>query len=583
MVQFGKHIDIFVETDNIGTGLFVVPYTDIKAYASANASAAQDEASARLIFETQWKNNLKDATVDFQAAVSKVWRDIFQVIASLEESRGAMPGVAIELYAEHAGTEATQELLVRFKKIRNVACNNSEALRKLVKKFDKHSSGEHLSSDLIPLVYASNFFIGQATLEEAITYLRALLDGANDALNGGHESESSNHNLLVQSRTKELDWLQRMTSSMEQDELSCLVAHRGFHSVHDHSHRRPIENSLQAYETAWTNGVHLCECDIALTLDDKIILAHDEDFSRLALDRNSPVSNKKVGDLTFKELISLPLTGFSRPPLLIDVLRSAHAIGDFAQLVVEIKPGNEAAARALANMLLDHPELVPCVAMIMSFDAYTIHQLRREFFQHPDANAAGLGGPRSSISSRASLMRSSAKWANPRASIRRPMVVGSVKSPLDVLGDTTSSLSLGEGNHETTVSSPTDSDIDSSKENTAVHPKLMLLTVSDPPKKPCELQVGVQNLSPVDGWMKSDEGSLDGVYLQFQQGMLEPEGLAALRELSRNYSVGVWTYSGIDPDDYSTFRALVQEGNVTFVNTDLPGGFRKGVSPPTVN
>ena len=116
-------------------------------------------------------------------------------------------------------------------------------------------------------------------------------------------------------------------------------------------------------------------------------------------------------------------------------------------------------------------------------------------------------------------------------------------------------------------------------ENSIIYiPKLMLLTVSDEPKKPCEMRVGVHDLSPVDSWLRTnDGGSLDGVYLQFQKEMIQPDGAAALRELSKRHTVGVWAYSGKDPDDFETFHWLVNKCNVTFVNTDLPGHFRRGV------
>ena len=51
-----------------------------------------------------------------------------------------------------------------------------------------------------------------------------------------------------------------------------------------HDCLRPIENSLDAYESAWTAGVAYCECDVALTLDEYIVLAHDASLERLALD-----------------------------------------------------------------------------------------------------------------------------------------------------------------------------------------------------------------------------------------------------------------------------------------------------------
>jgi hypothetical protein len=115
----------------------------------------------------------------------------------------------------------------------------------------------------------------------------------------------------------------------------------------------------------------------------------------------------------------------------------------------------------------------------------------------------------------------------------------------------------------------------------------MLLTVAQKPQQPCELWVQVDDFSPIDGWLKSgptdyssspyDEGSLDGIYLQFQTEMLEPEGAAALLELSQRYFVGIWAFSGIDPDNFETFQSLIQSG-VSFVNTDLPNTFRPEIS-----
>jgi len=114
-------------------------------------------------------------------------------------------------------------------------------------------------------------------------------------------------------------------------------------------------------------------------------------------------------------------------------------------------------------------------------------------------------------------------------------------------------------------------------------PKLMLLTVADEPKKPCEMRVSVSDVSPIESWLKTSNNdphgssSLDGVYMQFEPSMITPRGMAALRELSQRYLVGVWGYSGKDPDDYNTFHCLVDQGNVTFVNTDLPSHFRKDI------
>ena len=158
-------------------------------------------------------------------------------------------------------------------------------------------------------------------------------------------------------------------------DFSLTVIQTGFHCVKDHSGKRPLENSLSSYESAWSAGIHLCECDVALTKDEKLVLAHDQNFSRLALD---PSKNKNVSELTMKEIIGLTFKSGTRPPLLLDVLRSAQTIAGSARLVVEIKAGNDEAGTALVRLFRRHPELIERCAVVMSFDAYLMHKLRTE-------------------------------------------------------------------------------------------------------------------------------------------------------------------------------------------------------------
>lgn len=108
-------------------------------------------------------------------------------------------------------------------------------------------------------------------------------------------------------------------------------------------------------------------------------------------------------------------------------------------------------------------------------------------------------------------------------------------------------------------------------------PKLMLLTVAEEPKIECELVVHVSDILQVEQWLGGGDGALDGAYLQFEKEMLTREGAASLRKLSdKGYSVGVWGYHGRDPDCWESFHHLVREGNISYVNSDLPKGFRKG-------
>jgi glycerophosphoryl diester phosphodiesterase len=651
MVQFGRHIDVFVAQDNSGTGLYVVPYNDVKVLcATCDDDSPQD-------FERKWRETLEHAARDFENVVSEFWSTVFGTIASHEEARGALPGVAISLYLSIAGKEATQELLVKLKHIHQAAYHNTEALRKLVKKFDKkHSivvSSPHnnhatkrmelLGPRLLPLVYSANFTIGQLTLEEGIALFQDVLlnNNSNNGMDelpsdgsvGSNESDRSYHESMIEDRAAEMEWLQHVAQSMDEDELSRLVAHRGFHSIRDYTNRRPIENSLAAYETAWTSGIHLCECDIALTKDEKLILGHDADFSRLALNKKNPISSKKIQDLTFKELMALPLTSQARPPLLIDVLQSAHHIGDNAQLIIEIKPGNEAAATALARLLARYPELIPCVAVIMSFDVYIMHKLRQELVvlsqtlctsseatnYHPLLNhhrtrsrsrslsfSSGLnildfpsnGQPAHSIVTSTgftplSTLRKHGSEANVSGIPRPPsstyiIANQEVESGIPRLSSKAHMSSSPSSGSENCIPRPSSknnfSPIAGSSLNTPAPPcipgmpKLMMLTVADPPKRPADLRVSIDNLSKVDSWAHCGNGEyLDGVYLQFQKEMLEPPGLTNLQVLSEKYTVGVWLMSGVDPDNYKTFCKLVHEAKVAFVNTDLPFNFRDGI------
>ena len=86
-----------------------------------------------------------------------------------------------------------------------------------------------------------------------------------------------------------------------------------------------------------------------------------------------------VSELTFRELIALPLKSGQRPPLLLDVLQSAHTIGNGSQLVVEIKPGSTLVAGALCELVSKYPYLSPAIGVVMSFDLFCIHEFTRTY------------------------------------------------------------------------------------------------------------------------------------------------------------------------------------------------------------
>lgn len=535
-------MQFYIECDESEGSHYIVPYNDLrdKVY---HQSSSNDIKS----FELAWRETLKLASEDFRESTISCWNNVFESISIIPNARGATLESALMLYTPTVGVTASQDLLCFLKGIHSAAELNSEGLRKLVKKFDKQGSpSSSMSSVLLPELYASNFFVGIQALGAAIDTLRGLLDDVDDDYedNGlDHEvdkfkeekkldasdfkrtnqlskakqnSESYDpEELIIGRRADEMHWLRDMIRQIPEKSIKHAVSHRGFHNPKGNSDQRPLENSLSAFEIAWTNGVHICECDVALTKDEKLVLAHDSDFSRLSLDPSSDSSNQKVSDLTFRELVALTLKNGVRAPLLLEVLRSANHIGPQAKLIIEIKPGNSEAAMALARLLERYPEYMAHVAVIMSFDLWAMHELR---------------------------------------------------------GALERTFAIGEQNRGSMSSSPAMHPVSVDRISLAL-PKLMLLTVAHPPIDHHELWVDVNDYAPIDGWLETDESRLDGVYVRYEPEMMEPDGTAELKALCDKYTVGIWGMYGEDPDDYETMRYLVNKCGISFFNTDLPRDF----------
>ncbi|KAL7517226.1 hypothetical protein ACHAWX_002161 [Stephanocyclus meneghinianus] len=489
--------------------------------------------------------SLKQASDDYSKRIKRFWKRIFDDVFSSsacsrsfeEEYRGIHSDKAIELYVSVMDEGRSRELFSFIKKLHSTAAMNCEALRKLVKKFDKGAIArgeEMLTSSFLHELYSSSFS-NYPCLEGYIDALRDSLvasegedaededsDNENYSIQEKVSSSYRNDTTAVKRRAEELTWLKTMLASIPPMDLSALVAHRGFHCPRDGTNRRPLENSLSAFEMAWCGGIKLCECDVALTKDEKLVLAHDEDFSRLALDPNAVCSKTKVQDLTMKEIISLTFKSGSRPPLLLDVLRSAQAIGGDSKLVIEIKPGNQEACTALVRLFRHHLDLIDRCEVIMSFDAFTMHRL---------------------------------------------------KSELEDMAISLTTERFGS------LSPPSKHSFDRRVDSPIKLPRVLLLTVAKEPQKHYELWVDILNPSPIHSWLKhGNKSSLDGVYLQYQPVMLEPAGIRGLRHLSKQYKVGIWGEFRKDPDDYFTAMQLINECGVSYVNTDLPRSFRANAS-----
>lgn len=672
MVKFGRHLQFFLDLEGRDDGTrsshnnnttpntnhYIVPYNVMRDAIESPAGAAPSTTSDYInkitpeSFEMTWKEALARANLDYSESINSCWKTIFDSISSYEqeeqeyeeEDEGKFPGRnnncikpvkvttrgmelmdAIKVYTQINDVVTSMDLLCFLKDTYNAAEINYQALRKIVKKFDKKyyssknvtdnviggTSSNFLSVFLLPELYSSILFAGRGTLNITICYLRQLIeemssstsnsekdsttsdelnksirpideikkmflkdddDGDGDitdnekedndnGVSGNGEIElNKNHvygyhaqnqfqmnsyseqkydedSQAVMKLNDEVQWLNNIAKDIPQSEMSHIVSHRGFHSPQDRSDCRPLENSLSAFETAWSAGIHLCECDVALTKDEKLVLAHDENFNRLALDKFSNSSTLKVSELTFKELIALTLKNGVRAPLLKDVLMSANAIGPHAKLIIEIKPGNREAAKALSRLLVKYPELIAHIAVIMSFDLWSMHSLCADLqMLFPDHYSEGKniasGIQHQYLST--SILGTSPKEENRRRS---------------------------------------NSLIDYDVHQKVSFPKLMVLTVADQPESSYELCTTLSDYSQIDGWLNAAHTSLDGVYVRYEPQMMSQEGKQALLKLAKRCTVGIWSMFGEDPDDYGTMKYLVNVCDVSFYNTDWPRTF----------
>jgi len=513
-----------------------------------NVKTADDGAKRRSAFTSAWQNALRSAVTQKRTRLNAVWKKIFERLFETDEygeSRGMRMLDAVRSFKERASPSELLELRATFVKTYEIARTNGEALRKLVKKHDKYCRGASLKMSVffMPELYASGL------LEEPDAAMVDLMETRDDPLSGADKQATkpvSLEHISLKKRANEIEWLQSAVASMEgDDDLLHLVAHRGFHDTGD-GDLRPLENSIDAYELAWTSGIKLCECDITLTRDRHIVLCHDRDLQRLAMLPGEARTMVNVSELTLRELIAVRLKSGTRPPLLKDILRSAIELGD-SQMVIEIKSGNSSTADALCDLIESNPGLLTAIAVIMSFDAHIMHIVKSRLISSYLFAKKEAIRKSSSLTNLAAL--SGADWGD--------TVVAAQRSP------------KRKGENDLTRARAFSSIIGRDR-----IPKLLLLTVSQKPDKPYLLELDIaKDVSRLHGWLTSDGVSLDGVYLQFQDYMLTREGIAALRRLSSVHTVGVWGYAGRDPDSIHTLRQLVREAGVSFVNSDLPRNF----------
>ena len=145
MVKYGRHLEFLRQ--RFARSVYLVDYKGIQRVVD------------RAAFSADWQEGLARATAAKEAGVAGLWARVFGGIAAVadDDQRGARPGVALETYHDAASAADAQRLLDDYAEVRMAAVAYWEALRKLVKKFDKNAPDDQaLSGELLPKLYASS-------------------------------------------------------------------------------------------------------------------------------------------------------------------------------------------------------------------------------------------------------------------------------------------------------------------------------------------------------------------------------------------------------------------------------------------
>mmetsp|Transcript_18187 Transcript_18187/g.32049 ORF Transcript_18187/g.32049 Transcript_18187/m.32049 type:complete len:378 (-) Transcript_18187:776-1909(-) len=333
MGRFASHLKLVSEQTH------PCPFTSLE-YAFVDyarlAALANECSSDGSAFREAWHEELARSTSKFDEHYETSTKIMFDAVfdGTEEEYRPCHPALVtsdpralVEIHMKNKGRDFVLNLFQAFKVLLQSASLNAEALHLALKKYDKRAAvaakevGQSapktgMMRELLPKLYASTTYhaTGARSLSGELQIVRELLEEDEAAAEDEQRVavEKTNNGVVVTVgklsesaealKEEEYKWFMDSVKGLGDKELASLVAHRGFHCEDDDSVARPIENSLSSFEYAWGAGIHLAECDVGATKDDKIIMAHDDDFARLAL-MSGKESTTVVKDLTLADIM----------------------------------------------------------------------------------------------------------------------------------------------------------------------------------------------------------------------------------------------------------------------------------------
>jgi len=340
-------------------------------------------------FLIRFNEEVTNVSKSYTAKLEEIYNDIFSLCKA-----GTI--TLVDALEEISSDKVKrQHVILKLRSLIAFSSENTNTFRKILEKtaIDNPS----MTRSKITLLMSQKFYTDTSMLKSHVSMLskdfqvKALNQNASDLLMKTIESKNNHQftgtgrkDVIIRSKSYgSVSDLKTLTSSLGHEILlmrtvvksiddkvkDCLVAHRGFHCTMDQQKFRPLENTLAAYEQAWSLGMKHAECDVVLTKDNRLMLCHDDTFKRLAMFPSRRMFvNTHPNHLEAKEVLTKCVTrSGAGVPFLTHVLDIAAAIGSDKKLVIEIKPGVNGTADRLIQILKTNISYLKNISVIMSF------------------------------------------------------------------------------------------------------------------------------------------------------------------------------------------------------------------------
>jgi len=340
-------------------------------------------------FLSRFNEEVITVSKSYTSKLEEVYHDIF---SSCKAGTITLVDALEEMSSDKA---KRQQVILKLRSLIAFSIEHTNTFKKILE--NTAIDNPSMTRSRIALLMSQMFYIDTSTLKSHVSILskdlqlKALKQNASDQLL--RTTASKNNHQFTDTDTKDsfigsksygsFSDLQTITSSLgheillmrtvvesiDDDLKDCLVAHRGFHCTMDQEKYRPLENTLGAYEQAWSLGMKHAECDVVLTKDNRLMLCHDDTFKRLAMFPSRMMFvNIHPNHLEAKEVLTKCFTrSGAGVPFLTHVLDVAAAIGSHKKLVIEIKPGVAGTTDRLMQIIKTNISYLENISVIMSF------------------------------------------------------------------------------------------------------------------------------------------------------------------------------------------------------------------------